>query len=77
MIRCFALKISFSHKKLCSRFYYFKFFISADCCEVWKFTDLRKLETFIQPKSFEFLSSFCTYLIVEKKTEFILAELNY
>ena len=57
-----------------TRFYYFKFFISADCCEAWKFTDLQKLATLIQPESFEFLSSFCTYVIIEKKTEFILVE---
>ena len=31
--RSSKLKVSFSHKKLYSRFHFFKFYISAGCCE--------------------------------------------
>ena len=31
------------------------FFISADCCEAYKLTDLQKLSTLIGPELFQFL----------------------
>ena len=56
------LKLSFSHKKLFSKFHYSIFFISADSCEAYKFRDLRKLPTLMQPELFQFLSRLSTYL---------------
>ena len=41
----------------------FQFFISADCCEAKRLTDSRKLSTLIRPELFQFLLSFCTYLL--------------
>ena len=62
MMFCTKLKLLTPQKKLYSSFHCFKFFVSADCFETWKFTDLRKLSTLIQPELFQFLSSCCTYL---------------
>ena len=52
---CFALTLSFLHKKL-------YFIISNFVLMPTPFTDLRKLSTLIQPELFQFLSRFCPYL---------------
>ena len=69
IIICFAPKLSFSHQKLCSRFLCLKFFISADCCEAWKFTDFQKLATLMQPELFHFQVFIC---IFEKSEEHMI-----
>ena len=60
MIIC--TKIKLLTQKTVLKVSFFQVFISADSCEAEKFTDLRKLSTFIQPELFQFLSRFCTYL---------------
>ena len=63
------LKLTFIHKKLYASFHSFKSFfnkfwnsISEGSLEVWRFTDLGKLQTLMQTEFFQFLSKFCTTL---------------
>ena len=47
IIQCFALKLTFSHKKLYSRFHYFQLFIGADFCEAFEvFAQIFEIHSF-------------------------------